>query len=74
MLPNILLVDDEEEILEFLERILQNKYTIFKTESGEKALKILEAEAIHLLFHLVYRNRDHIVQQLRGWLHCHLKK
>ena len=49
MLPNVLLVDDEEEILEFLERILQNKYSIFKAECGEKALKLLEAEAIQLV-------------------------
>jgi len=30
MLPIILLVDDEEEILDFLERILNTRYTIYK--------------------------------------------
>jgi DNA-binding response OmpR family regulator len=29
-LPLILLVDDEEEILDFLERILQPKYAVLK--------------------------------------------
>ena len=41
MLPLILIVDDNEEILEFLERILNNKYTILKAEDGKQALKIL---------------------------------
>ena len=49
MLPTILLVDDEEEILEFLERILKFKYTIFKAETGQNALKILSAESVQLV-------------------------
>ncbi|MDQ6762114.1 MAG: response regulator [Bacteroidota bacterium] len=49
MLPLILIVDDEEEILDFLERILNNKYTILKAESAKDALKILENEAIQLI-------------------------
>ncbi len=49
MLPLILIVDDEEEILDFLERILNNKYTILKAESARDALKILEDEAIQLI-------------------------
>ena len=49
MLPAILLVDDEEEILEFLERILKRKYTIFKAENGQDALKILATEAVQLV-------------------------
>lgn len=49
MLPLILIVDDEEEILDFLERILNNKYTILKAESAKDALKILEDEAIQLI-------------------------
>lgn len=49
MLPIILLVDDEEEILYFLERVLNNKYTIFKAENGREALKILETEAVQLV-------------------------
>ena len=49
MLPAILLVDDEEEILEFLERILKDKYSIFKAENGQGALKILSVESIQLV-------------------------
>ncbi len=49
MLPAILLVDDEEEILDFLERILKNKYTVFKVESGQLALNILANEAVQLV-------------------------
>ena len=49
MLPLILIVDDNEEILEFLERILNNKYTILKAEDGKQALKILETEAVQLV-------------------------
>ena len=49
MLPTILLVDDEEEILEFLERILKFKYTIFKAETGQNALKILSTESVQLV-------------------------
>jgi DNA-binding response OmpR family regulator len=49
MLPSILLVDDEEEILDFLERILQPKYTIYKAGNGCEALQRLKEEAIQLI-------------------------
>ena len=49
MLPIILLVDDEEEILDFLERILSTKYTIFKASGGPEALNILASEAVQLV-------------------------
>src|SRR5688500_17107787 len=49
MLPIILLVDDEEDILEFLERILKSKYNILKAENGEEALEILAKEAVQLV-------------------------
>ena len=45
MLPDILLVDDEEEILEFLERILKPKYRIHTAHDGAAALEKLAAEA-----------------------------
>ncbi len=47
--PVVLLVDDNDEILEFLERMLKSKYTILKAEDGAEALKILEKEAIQLI-------------------------
>jgi len=49
MLPIILLVDDEEEILAFLERILNTRYKIFKATTGQEALAILAAEAVQLV-------------------------
>lgn len=49
MLPAILLVDDEEEILDFLERILNSRYTIFKAPDGAQALRLLNTEAIQLV-------------------------
>ncbi|MDQ6844467.1 MAG: response regulator, partial [Bacteroidota bacterium] len=49
MLPLILLVDDEEEILDFLERILNNKYDILKAENAKDALEILDKEAVQLI-------------------------
>jgi two-component system, cell cycle response regulator len=49
MNPLILLVDDNEEILEFLERILKNKYEILNAENGKDALQILDKEAVQLI-------------------------
>lgn len=49
MHPVVLLVDDNDEILEFLERMLRSKYTILKAEDGAEALKILEKEAVQLI-------------------------
>lgn len=49
MNPLILLVDDNEEILEFLERILKNKYDILKAENGRDAIQILDKEAVQLI-------------------------
>lgn len=49
MLPAILLVDDEEEILQFLDNILRKKYSIFKAENGNEALTILSEETVQLV-------------------------
>ena len=49
MLPLILLVDDNEDILDFLERVLNSRYTILKAPDGAEALKILETEAVQLV-------------------------
>ena len=64
MLPLILIVDDNEEILEFLERILNNKYTILKAEDGKQALKILETEAVQLVI------SDVMMPQMDGFELC----
>lgn len=49
MLPTILLVDDEEEILDFLERILNQKYTVLRAGDGREALTVLQCEAVQLV-------------------------
>ena len=49
MLPLLLLVDDNEEILDFLERILNTKYAILKATDGSEALRLLETEAVQLI-------------------------
>jgi len=49
MLPVILLIDDEEEILDFLERILNTRYTVHKAGSAREGLNILPAEAVQLI-------------------------
>lgn len=49
MHPTILLVDDNEEILEFIENELNDKYTILKALNGQEALAILEKEAVQLI-------------------------
>lgn len=49
MLPLLLLIDDNEEILDFVERILQHKYAILKALDGQQALQLLETEAVQLI-------------------------
>jgi two-component system cell cycle response regulator len=68
MLPALLLVDDEEEILEFLERILKTRYTIFKAETGQTALKILSAESVQLVI------SDVMMPEMNGFELCKMIK
>lgn len=49
MKPVVLLVDDNEEILEFIEHELNEKYTIIKALHGQDALNILKEEAVQLV-------------------------
>ena len=49
MLPLVLIVDDNEDILEFLGRVLSSRYTILTATDGAEALKILETEAVQLV-------------------------
>ena len=64
MSTTLLIVDDEEEILEFLERILHVKYTVLKAENGKEALGILAAEAIHLVI------SDVLMPEIDGFQLC----
>lgn len=45
----ILLVDDNEEILEYLTRFLEEKYSVLTARDGEEALAMLANEIIHLV-------------------------
>ena len=49
MKPLVLLVDDNEEILDFLFEELSEKYTILKALNGKEALDVLNQEAVHLV-------------------------
>ena len=49
MKPVILLVDDNEEIIEFLTTDLGEKYHVLKACNGREALDILGAETVHLV-------------------------
>ena len=49
MKPVILLVDDNEDIIEFLTADLGEKYHVLKACNGREALDILGAETVHLI-------------------------
>src|SRR6195952_1062232 len=49
MKPVLLIVDDNEEILEFLENELEEKYAILKALDGQEALIALKENAIQLV-------------------------
>jgi DNA-binding response OmpR family regulator len=68
MLPLILIVDDEEEILDFLERILSTRYSILRTENGKEALEILDNEAVQLII------SDVMMPEMDGFELCKIIK
>lgn len=49
MNPAILLVDDNEEILEFVEHELNEKYTVIKALNGRQAFELLKEEVVQLV-------------------------
>ncbi|GGH61629.1 DNA-binding response OmpR family regulator [Filimonas zeae] len=49
MSESILVVDDNQEILEFLTEVLGDTYKVHAAESGETALQIMDNEVIHLI-------------------------
>lgn len=49
MKPILLLVDDNEEILDFLEEELTDKYSLLKAAHGVAALALLKEETVHLV-------------------------
>ncbi len=68
MLPVILLIDDEEEILDFLERMLNTRYTVRKACSAREGLAILPADAVQLII------SDVMMPEMDGFELCsHIK-
>ena len=48
-LPKLLAVDDEREMLDFLERLFRGEYEVLRAGSAEEALKILEDGPVHVI-------------------------
>ncbi len=68
MLPLILLIDDNEEILDFLSGLLSEKYSTLKSMNGADAIKILENEAVQLII------SDVMMPEMDGFELCrHIK-
>lgn len=68
MLPAILLVDDETDILEFLEDELREKYSIYTAANGATALEKLKQESIQLVV------SDVMMPQIDGFELCRIIK
>lgn len=68
MNPVILIVDDNEEMLEFIKDELKDKYTVFTALNGKDAIHCLEAETVHLVV------SDVMMPEMDGYqLTSHLK-
>lgn len=68
MLPLILLIDDEEEILDFLERTLKSTYSILRAENGVSGLQVLKNEAVQLII------CDVMMPEMDGFEFCKIVK
>src|ERR1700679_1187558 len=49
MQHTILVVDDEKDIIDSIERQFRKKYKVLKTTSGIEALKLIQNEKVHLI-------------------------
>ncbi len=49
MKERLLLVDDEDDILDFLERVFRKEYILYRASSGKEALEIIQREPIDIL-------------------------
>jgi|UniRef100_A0A7V3RIE6 DNA-binding response OmpR family regulator len=62
MNKNILVIDDEEDILEFVERVLRDEgYNVFKAKDAKQGLAILQSEKIDLIL------LDIMLPEIDGW-------
>ena len=68
MKPTLLLVDDNEEILDFLEEELQERYSLLKAANGSAALKLLKEESVQLII------SDIIMPEMDGFEFCRVLK
>lgn len=66
--PVILLIDDNEEILEFLEEELSERYSLLKATSAEAALALLQTESVQLII------SDVMMPGMDGFQFCRLVK
>lgn len=49
MKERMLIVDDEPDILDFVERVFRKDFDVRRARSGEKALEVMRKEEIHIL-------------------------
>ena len=68
MKPTLLLVDDNEEILSFLEEELQERYSLHKALNGTEALALLQTETVQLII------SDIIMPEMDGFEFCRILK
>lgn len=68
MNPVILLVDDNEEILDFVSDDLGSQYTVITAYDGKEALKKLEQETVHLII------SDVMMPEMDGYELCKVVK
>ncbi|MEO0094689.1 MAG: response regulator [candidate division WOR-3 bacterium] len=62
MNKNILVIDDEDDILDFVERVLKDGgYKVFKAKDAKQGLAILQSEKIDLIL------LDIMLPEIDGW-------
>ncbi len=49
MKPKLLIVDDEPDMLDFLERVFRSEYEVVRANGAEEALQVLAAQRIDVL-------------------------
>jgi two-component system, cell cycle response regulator len=68
MKPTILLVDDNEDILEFLADELNEKYSLLQARNGQEALDIIMEEVVNLVI------SDVMMPEMDGFAFCRIIK
>jgi DNA-binding response OmpR family regulator len=64
----ILIVDDNEDILDFLSEIFSDKYEVLTAEDGENGIQILQEQVVDLII------SDIMMPGIDGFEFCHLLK